>query len=46
MNNKIIEGEKYLKRVLKGKMSVTEGLSVSFKFRFGSWVDTSESKIE
>ena len=30
MNNKIREGEKYLKRVLKGKMSVTEGLSVSF----------------
>ena len=31
MNNNIIrEGEKYLKRVLKGKMSVTEGLSVSF----------------
>ena len=31
MNNNIIrEGEKYLKRVLKGKMSVTEGVSVSF----------------
>ena len=30
MNNKIREGEKYLKRVLKGKMPVTEGLSVSF----------------
>ena len=49
MNNNIIrEGEKYLKRVLKRKMTVTEGLSVSFMIAgfFGLSLDSEATWVK